>query len=31
MACDFCCKCPVGRKVLVKETEQLFKGAEGTE
>jgi hypothetical protein len=28
---DLGCKCTVGRKVLVEEAEELFKGAEGTE
>jgi hypothetical protein len=31
MAGDLGCKCTVGRKVLVQETEEFFKGAEGTE
>jgi hypothetical protein len=31
VAGDLSCKCTVGRKVLVEETEELFKGAEGTE
>jgi hypothetical protein len=31
VAGDLCCKCTVGRKLLVEETEQLFKGAKGTE
>jgi hypothetical protein len=29
VAGDFGCKCVVGRKVLVEEAEELFKGAEG--
>jgi hypothetical protein len=28
---DLCCKCTVGRKMLVEKAEQLFKGTEGTE
>jgi hypothetical protein len=31
VASDSCSKRTIGRKVLVEETEQLFKGAEGTE
>jgi hypothetical protein len=31
VAGDLGCKCVVGRKVLVEEAEELFKGAEGTE
>ncbi len=31
VAGDLGCKCTVGRKVLVEEAEELFKGAEGTE
>lgn len=28
---DLCCKCSVGRKVLVEEAEELLKGAEWAE
>jgi hypothetical protein len=31
VAGDLGCKCTVGRKALIEEVEELFKGAEGTE
>jgi hypothetical protein len=31
VAGDLGCKCTVGRKVLVEEAEEFFKGAQGTE